>query len=720
MKEMITVFRGLMLGGLIVLTSATKGAGQTEPFKVQTGTTAIGSQVAAGGTNPKKKKKKKKKEEEKEPCGCPDKAVCLDYDANGLLLNNPPTQVEKNATIYIRVMKGAGESEQGIKRLALRLTNTYLLLKGGSGSPAEKLLQNAGFVALSADQMQAIACQYAKTILALSSADKLKHWVTEPIYNELGDAAKCKEGSLINVKKEDYAKYQVNWSYPENRTCATPDTLKTPESSCDCWVQYRPKAEKVEAGTLHFELRRGNALYDALAQQAGTGGLPPMPSGIIFEQPRAVAKTYKPLAERTDKLLKVIKSETFSKRARRDSLKTLIEVTEIIRTADEAVVAQRQALKKQNFRTPALAQYLLRTFWIKNGKSLTATPAAGLTSDSLLYQGLVKVSAPKGKHDTNLIKMRNHDAAQNYKLTNAKEAGGINEDQDMALLVHNVTSKNKPSIGAVTFKAIAKDTELASEFLGGSGSPLQNSFSGLTKKEAVAIGEAQAVAEKFLGNYVALAAALAPFAQWKDPVNEPARLDSTANYRTEELAYQHPTPDKAPAVITYELKDGTSPITGVAGYEYRLAKLYRFRFKAGLMYSSLLRSKYTIDAATNVARRTDTREGQVAALGLQYFPSRIDIKNPAFWPKGNGFFYLGFTLTDKLAKNWLVGGGVELYSGIALLGGLHFSQTQQLQATNGVLSATEDLWRSGYFIQLALGLEAFNKLFNAADIKKPF
>jgi hypothetical protein len=682
--------------------------------------TVDGRVKPASGTNPsfplkgKGHQQGKPKIEVKRKKALPDSLRALDFSVTGQLLTSPPSYIRASSSLTFRVRADGSAAEAELIELVKRLANTYTLLAEGQGG-VEHLLTEAG-LAISGAELTKLRQRYAATIGHLFAHD-------QALKKALPNLAKA---DWISKAGEVTAFFSVPapayWVDLQGEQLPPRLDLKAAKG----WL--RASVEVKAAGDLRFDLRATSTLSSAITQQLADSPLPGVLAGSNFSSAFNALNRYQPLAMRVARLL-----------SHPDSISKISPLVASINSAKSGLEQESAALEKASYRkTKATreesAKWLLQWLWITNGTHLTATPDYQVATNRLLYQGILKTSTARNDHyaggskpvrwlgplrpDGGRVTMRHHDAARYYILANGSDAAvsAINEEQNMSLLLYNLTDKNRPA-ATITVSALTEDLEYYTEQFNNSGFKSIN-FDLSTETDDAA---AKKAAIDLIDAFNRLRKLLAPFRDWSNWLIAPSQVDNTPAFRSLELPHQKPL--DAPVKVAYSINDslykGNNTVPGIKEFSYRQNKLYRFRFKAGIVYSWLDRKEYTINSVTNTATRTTRRADPAAAVGFQIFPWRIDVRerNLAFRP----FLYGGFLLDGAPAKNVLLGSGFELLTGIALTGGIHLSPGQRLVQTNGLLDKRGDSLDKGCFIQLALGLAAFNTLFKIPTaINNPF
>ncbi len=183
-----------------------------------------------------------------------------------------------------------------------------------------------------------------------------------------------------------------------------------------------------------------------------------------------------------------------------------------------------------------------------------------------------------------------------------------------------------------------------------------------------------------------------------------------------------------PYTVEYNIpllkKDGTDS-TNVfpSNLKYRVNKIYHVRFKAGLFYSGLRNNKYTLENNL-ITGKTNNEYGVDASFGIQWFPLGTDIRSYNLYKKGSNtcpwFLYFGTPIIKAPLSNMLIGTGLELHPGIAIMTGIHIGNTQKIVNNAGKLSINEKSYTTGLFGSVAFDLAVFNRIFNYSNIENPF
>ncbi|RKR80395.1 hypothetical protein BDD43_0500 [Mucilaginibacter gracilis] len=355
-------------------------------------------------------------------------------------------------------------------------------------------------------------------------------------------------------------------------------------------------------------------------------------------------------------------------------------------------------------------------------------------SDSLLYDGLVFANSQVGNSVNNnghwlrpnlenYAYMKHHDKLNDYHVMGRAPILQINERQQMHLLAENTDEKDKFATKPV-ITYIASATELDA-FSGELGTKALPELLSPAEKDSVVNGpEAPAkynlsAVKLFYVEVMTTASVMNSIIKnvygngvLKLPLK--TTRDQHADYLTAEIP--HNVPSHGTAQVAYPINDLTGKNLNSEGalFPYSFDKLYRFRIKAGMAYSSFKGRTYAVNPANNTATYSNSWTGLAPALGVQVFPVPLDVQSKRILPHGMiPFGYAGYLFNGAPGSNLLVGGGWEIYSGIAVLGGVHFGKSQRLTLTEGIIQS-QDYYKTGAFVSLSIGLEAFNIIFGSA------
>jgi hypothetical protein len=331
---------------------------------------------------------------------------------------------------------------------------------------------------------------------------------------------------------------------------------------------------------------------------------------------------------------------------------------------------------------------------IKSGDNIFKT---SILKDSLLYRGELYVNS---KAQFKGIYMRHHDAINDYHLMGISPVKEINEEEILVVLIHN-SVLNKNLFLKTTVVPINPDNDV-----------LTDNVLADEKKTLGTAPELEILASKLMNILSIFKNKILTLPIQKIEDNSP-------NYLTKKI--NHKLPEDAPTIVKYEIMDSISKAntnSELTSFNYRFNNLYRFRFKAGLLYSNLNRNDYTINTATNTASLISERAGLGGSFGLQIFPKRIDIRTTGvgFRP----FIYTGFIFTKTITENFLLGGGFEIINGLAVLGGLHIGQTELLTTKAGLLDIRSNHFATNGFVSFAVSIPIFDRFFNLNNLTNPF
>ncbi|OCX54291.1 hypothetical protein BEL04_08515 [Mucilaginibacter sp. PPCGB 2223] len=361
----------------------------------------------------------------------------------------------------------------------------------------------------------------------------------------------------------------------------------------------------------------------------------------------------------------------------------MLDLQKVIVKAQDKLTKDIQTLKDQQTKSAKTQSDLKKT----------------MLSDSLFYDGYLNISQYTDKFShPGYHYMRHHDALNDYRHFDITQQLEINEAQFLEAVAENQDPSKKIVI-KYTFASAGSDVD----------------FIGTQTSLALAAAPPHKKLDDIYNAYKRISDLYIPYGN--GVINLPLlpMIDQTPNYITK--VNVPPDPDKAPQIGSYVFQDSVSAknltTQGVA-FKFRINKLYNFRFKAGIAYSHLSRRTYSINPATNTATFTTNYVGMGPDFGVQIFTRRIDIQRKDIFPDGAApFFYVGYLYNDAPINNFLLGGGWEIVSGFAIMGGVHLGKSQSLFTGQGVLQ-TKDTYKGDWFVSLSFGLEAFKNVFNTA------
>ncbi|MEO8379884.1 MAG: hypothetical protein ABI779_09500 [Acidobacteriota bacterium] len=322
--------------------------------------------------------------------------------------------------------------------------------------------------------------------------------------------------------------------------------------------------------------------------------------------------------------------------------------------------------------------------------NLTKAIASGETAqltDSLLYQGLLLTGCPD-------VRMQHHDAKTDFKIM-GKPTREVLEKVNLITLTENTDPAAELRL-VQTVTAIAADQVPFLEEL----------LAGTAQGDQPPRGTLRGEAAFFVRNFKSLNTAAAFAAEQLAPM--PALIapskDETPALVTKLVPHDIPGP--APANVTYTIKQkqGTEE-KEVGSATYRLNRLYRARFRTGLMYSMLETNKL---GATEAEDKL-SRHGTDVTFGVQtYLGRRRDVRN--IDPGDLAFsLYSGLTTRD-VAKSIVLGLGWEPVSGVTLVAGTHIGSSERRRNDPGH-PVSEDIWLGRKFYAITFDADFLKNLF---------
>lgn len=382
--------------------------------------------------------------------------------------------------------------------------------------------------------------------------------------------------------------------------------------------------------------------------------------------------------------------------------------------------AEKDSVNKLTKSIIALEQKIAKT---KAGNMGDATKKAKRSMDNLLYKGLLK---PNSLLQENY--QRNHDALQEYQLVGTYR-NEITEIERMHVLIHNLTNKDKVDI-KFTNEAIAEDQSTLEEGILGEFSTenVDSIFARLDKTLLPPCNK-----EFIVKTYQEQVLALTKWMENRTIMRTPpiGTRDINPDYFSKE--WKHTVPNVFASHVNYTITDGEgdSKTTEFEG-RYRMNKLYRFRLKAGLVYSRLKSEDYTVDINTGEVTSDIEQYGLTATAGVQIFWRRYDIRRRygkrfdirssygrKAWGCEGWYSYIGLGLREEPFQNWLVGVGKEVSSGVGIMGGVHIGTTEKLDVNGGVITVEENRFNYGGFASIIIDLSVFQKFFSLRNIDNP-
>ena len=339
-----------------------------------------------------------------------------------------------------------------------------------------------------------------------------------------------------------------------------------------------------------------------------------------------------------------------------------------------------------------------------------------LFSNKSLYKGELFTSKEGSSNY-----MRHHNRENGYLLMNKYSKNEISEEQRMFILGENMLPKISVSIKSITTPAI-EESLLATETINKERGE-EDEFQIVVKREN------SLIKKKKVSEFIKLKGStynITDYLKINHVITYNEQLfqlgfpnqsvtevkDDSPNFVGYQLPFKQPT--RGPVYEEYEIKEDSKADKPDIKTSYRVNKLYKLRFRTGLLYSFFERKDIKIE--DNIVSETSTQHGVDGTFGLQYFCKRYDIRSRKWMP----VLYGGLSMTKPL-DNLYLGFGFEKLGGLSVIGGVHISQTDKLKTINNTLEAQKNRWGANLFFSILLDVEVFtkfiglrtNSLFNA-------
>ena len=333
----------------------------------------------------------------------------------------------------------------------------------------------------------------------------------------------------------------------------------------------------------------------------------------------------------------------------------------------------------------------------QEAKKKTDTPY----SDVFLYNGLLKTSPSDSS-----IFMRHHDVLTDFLVMGINPRKEVNERQRLFVLLENKTPDQKFQIN-ITAAQITSDLP---EF----DTQLALSMENADKARPV-IKYSEKNVKIICDRYKELLKNIKALKALSKPPVLPSILpvDPTPSYLTDVL--EHNYFFEAPVNVNYSIKAIAADNTEkeVKQSTYRINKLYRFRFKAGLVYSFLKENDYTFTAPNQYTLSNPTY-GIDGTFGVQVFFPRRDIRKNNIWTP---YAFAGLSMR-KVTENFYLGAGVEPLSGLAIGAVAHIGKREGLVGQNGIPTDITTTWGVHVGVTVLVDWVLFTKLFGFGNQNK--
>lgn len=340
-----------------------------------------------------------------------------------------------------------------------------------------------------------------------------------------------------------------------------------------------------------------------------------------------------------------------------------------------------------------------------NAEAKAKTDEAQL-NNHYLYQGLLK-SSPT---DSNKVFMRHLNAQNDYLIMNIKPKKEINEEERIYILAENKRINENLNI--------AFATTLITEDNSGFSGDIIPQISDTKAADAIDLIP-DATDEKMkdapdLKAFLNLVDTLTTKINTLRSLTRPPVLpiffeyDKTPDFITDVL--EHDFLYEAPATANYSVKKVATDTTVLHQGNYRINKLYKWRFKAGVIYSSFEKRDFT-ETGTNQYTLDDPNFGVDGTFGIQTYFKKQDIRSKEIsWEKLRTFGYVGLSMRN-ITENFYLGLGIEPVSGLAIGINSHIGKREVLTGAEGVPTSIEQIWGVGFGGSLLIDPALFIKLF---------
>jgi|GEM_PF-4164567 len=364
----------------------------------------------------------------------------------------------------------------------------------------------------------------------------------------------------------------------------------------------------------------------------------------------------------------------------------------------DALVA-KEAFKATEI-SPTLAKDLEPIAEIKaRMKAEASAVSTSNNADILWNQGEFRLSPTKNEENYMVI----HDAADQYRLA-TPVLRELTENQKVFIYTANNKPGNPIKIEVVP-TAITNDQTLTSDEYS------LSKFKDLVENTEELVKQTLALLEQFNNISKKVEFIKALNAAPKFPIL--LQKSTTPIYRMDPNIYN--TVFQAPQLVEYKLFTGPADKqVEVFKGNFRVNKLYRIRFKAGLLYSGFKVASYTQQTDNSYIEKKEPA-GIDGSFGLQIFLSRTDIRNISLC-KVAPFFYAGLSMKN-ITQNFYPGFGFEIFSGFSVVYIQHIGRTQVLTSNGQLPLKVSNKWRSGPGAALLIDPNMFADLFGFGSKK---
>jgi hypothetical protein len=388
---------------------------------------------------------------------------------------------------------------------------------------------------------------------------------------------------------------------------------------------------------------------------------------------------------RIDPLPRVNKSKLAEKKKELSELEASVKTVELIAKEGDFVLMTEKldSILRELGKTRARRDHVAKEVKQLNEKAAQAREL--LQRDRLLYKGMLFVGEERPEPV-----LRHHDAQDQYVDLAVKRVDEISESERLFVLVANENPRT-------VLKLEVEVTEIANDL-----TRVEEDLREAQVEQDVPDDEPK---KRFLASYKKLEQKVQRLSEQLvlPDFSVSSTADKTPKFVTTLVAHNVAT---APAKVEYTIRakrEGKE--VDVGRDEYRINKLYRVRFKTGLLFSYLEREE----------GKKKKNHGFDGTFGVQiYFdPGGRDIRRAKSWPVA----YVGSSMRDP-AENLFLGLGVEPYSGLTLLVGGHGGRTDRTTEEGDEITVEEE-WDWDTFMSVALDVGLLKRLFGLSSVLNP-
>lgn len=374
---------------------------------------------------------------------------------------------------------------------------------------------------------------------------------------------------------------------------------------------------------------------------------------------------------------------------------------------EKALVEMYDALvAKEAFKTTTISPTLAKDLEpIADIKARIKAEAAAVSTtnnaDILWNQGEFRLSPTENEENYMVI----HDAADQYRLA-TPVLREVTENQKVFIYTANNKPGNPIKIEVVPTSIGNDQAQISEEYFLSALRDTAGNTGDLVKQTKAFLTEFDKVSKKVEFLKALNAAPKFPILLQKS---------TTPIYRMDPNIYN--TVFQAPQMVEYKLFTGPADKqVEVFKGNFRVNKLYRIRFKAGLLYSGFKVASYTQQPDNSYTQKEEPA-GIDGSFGLQIFFCRTDMRKLDI-SKGKvaPFLYAGLSMKN-ITQNFYPGLGFEIFSGLSVVYIQHIGRTQVLTANGQLPLKVANRWRSGPGAALLIDPSMFTNLFGFGSKK---